>query len=502
MSMGTLTSRVLGFIRDRLVVQFFEGATTDIFYAAFRLPNFFRILLGEGALAVSFVPAYVELKQKKAGDQLLSGTVFAFLALLSLTASVLGIVFMPQLLELFLSSNNFAVGSERFSDTLFLARIMFFYLFLVSQFAFFMSLLNAHDEFWIPGVAPAAFNLGLILTLLFGQDIVNVKGSVLAIGVIVGGVLQFSLVFFKAFKMRIVPRPHFLFTHPQFLAVLRRTAPSLIGIGAIQFIGVINVSLASSLNPADITFLYLADRLLELPQSILAVSLGAALLPRLSSLWAEKKPESFKNQIYETASTYYFLAIPAALGLFILAEPLVTLLFKTGKNSYEDMATIGSLVQVYAVLLLVTGTSRMLLPGFYAVKNTFYPALSSCLTIVVHLCLAPFLMQQIGLKGLVVSTTLSSVVALLFTFTMFRIKVSKINPLQLFKSIPTLLLLNIPSAILCFVGFGLWQGQNHLIYKNLSLIATVVTVVVVYFALGFLFKVSYAKSFFKSLKRR
>lgn len=502
MSLGTLMSRILGFVRDRLIVQFFDSSMTDIFYAAFRLPNFFRILLGEGALSVAFLPAYVELKKKQLGEKQLAGTVFSFLSILALVCSVLGVIFMPQILEMFLSSKNFPVGSERFLTTVFFARIMFFYLFLVSQFAFFMSLLNANEEFWYPGVAPAAFNAGVILTILCGSDVGGVTGSVLAVAVIVGGVLQFATVFFKAFRMRIVPCPNFLFLHPSFIAVLKRTTPSLVGIGAIQFIGVINVSLASSLQSADITFLYLADRLLELPQSILAVSLGAALLSRLSSLWADEDVEGFRKQLYETASVYYFLAIPAAIGLYILAEPLVSLLFKTGRNSFEDMKSIGLLVQVYAVLLLISGTSKLLLPGFYAVKKTLYPALSSVLTIIIHLTLAPQLMSKMGLQGLVLSTTLSSLAALIFTFVVFRFKVTALSPLQMFRSFPVLIILNIPTVALCLYGYSIWSEATSLLQKNFILITNVTLVVIFYFFIGYFFKVPYAMQFLRMFKSR
>lgn len=502
MSLGTLVSRVLGFVRDRLIVQYFDSSITDIFYAAYRLPNFFRILLGEGALSVAFLPAYVELKHKKENEQGLAGTVFAFLAVVSFMISVLGIIFMPQLLEWFLSAKNFETGSAKFLETVFLARIMFFYLFLVSQFAFFMSLLNAHEEFWIPGVAPAAYNFGMILIVLFGEDFMGVPGSILAAGVIVGGVLQFSLVFLKSFQLKIVPKPNFLFRNPHFLGVLKRTAPSLLGIGAVQFIGVINVSLASSLNPSDITFLYLADRLLELPQSILAVSLGAALLPRLSSLWSNKNTQGFTNQLYETASMYYFLAIPAAVGLFTLGQALVAFLFKTSMNSYDDMAVIGSIVQVYAILLLVSGTSKLLLPGFYAVKNTFYPALSSVLVISIHIFLAPFLAKKYGVQGLVLSTTIATLSALFVTYLMFYRVVTPISAFKLFKSIPLLLVLNIPVFLICRFGREVWEMQSTLMSKNLVLVGIIATTVVVYFGLGVLFKVPYAKSFIRSLAKR
>lgn len=502
MSIGTLISRILGFIRDRLIVQFFDVQLADSFYAAFKLPNFFRMLLGEGALSVSFLPAYVDLKYQNDGsEKLLSGTVWTFLTVLSATLSALAIVFMTDFLPLIVDAQNLQLIPGKYETTLLFSKIMFSYLFLVSQFAFFMTLLNSHDEFFIPGLAPAMFNFIVILVILIQPNIIGVSGEALPFAIIFGGVGQALLVFFKSFRLKIIPKPNFLFFHPQFTKVLRRAAPSMIGIGAIQFLGVLNLGFASSLDPGSITYLYLADRLLELPQSILAISLGAALLPALTSLWAEKNNQNFLNQIYETTSMYYFLALPSAIGLAVLAEPMVTLLFATKNLNAESIKITSQLVQVYSLMLLIAGTSRLMLQGFYAVKNTVYPAIGSCLIITVHYFLAPELMSIFGLMGLVISTTVSSFAALVLTFISFQILVTPMNLIQFFKPIPSLLFLNLSTLSIALGTLWIWKNEESLLFKNLYLTAGIGLSVIIYFLVAKAFKFEQVQVFVKVFKR-
>ncbi len=502
MSVGTLISRILGFVRDRLIVQFFDVQMADSFYAAFRLPNFFRILLGEGALSVSFLPAYIDLKYRADGsDKLLAGTVWTFLTILSATLSVLAIYFMSDLMPMIVDAQNLQQIPGKYETTLLFSKIMFSYLFLVSQFAFFMSLLNSHDEFFIPGLAPAAFNLIVILVILIQPNILGVAGEALPFAIIFGGIGQALLVFFKAFQIKIIPKPNFFFLSPKFLQVLRRAAPSMIGIGAIQFLGVLNLGFASSLDPGSITYLYLADRLLELPQSILAISLGAALLPALTSLWAEDDNQSFLSQIYETTSMYYFLAIPSAIGLAVLAEPMVTLLFSTKNLTHEGLKVTSTLVQVYSIMLLVAGTSRLLLQGFYAVKNTVYPAVGSCLIIAVHYFLAPELMAIFGLMGLVISTTASSLLALFLTFISFQFLVTPMSLTQFFRPLPSLLLLNLLTLLISYGTLIVWQSEKSYLLRNILLIFGISISVAVYFIAARIFKFDQVKVFFRIFKR-
>lgn len=492
MSIGTLLSRILGFIRDRLIVQFFDVQISDAFYAAFRLPNFFRILLGEGALSVSFLPAYVELKEKAQlggtrDESVLAGTVWSFLSILSASVSALGVLYMTELLPYIVDVEQISKIPGKYEATLLFSQIMFAYLFLASQFAFFMSVLNSHDEFFIPGLAPAIFNLIVIVVILINPQLSRLEGDALPLAILLGGVGQALVVFLKSYTLKIIPKPNFLFRNPNFLKVIKRAAPSMVGISAMQFMGVLNLGFASSLKSGSITFLYLADRLLELPQSILAISLGAALLPRLSSYWAKNDIKGFVNQIYSTTSVYYFLAVPSAVGLIVLAEPIVSLLFATKNLTTANIQTTASLVQVYGVMLLINGTSKLMLPGFYAVKNTVYPAIASCFIITIHYFLAPILMKEMGLMGLVISTTFSSLLALIITFVSFQILVTKISIIEYFRPVPKIVLLNIPTLILSIYTLKIWQEQTSNLLKNVYLVIGITITVVLYFILAILF---------------
>lgn len=502
MSLGTLMSRVLGFVRDRLIVQLFDVQVADAFYAAFRLPNFFRILLGEGALSVSFLPAYIDLKKKNLGEEkVLSGTIWTFLSLLSATLSALAIIFMADLLPFIVDVGQFQLVPHKYENTLLFSQIMFGYLFLVSQFAFFMSILNSHGEFFYPGVAPAVFNFLVILVMIFKPPFLGIEGDTLPLAVMIGGVGQALIVFFKSYQLKIVPKPNFFFTNPQFVKVLKRAAPSMIGIGAIQFLGVLNLGFASSLEAGSITYLYLADRLLELPQSILAISLGAALLPTLTAHWSDENKDGFLNQLYETTTMYYFLAIPSAIGLAVLAEPIVTLLFANKNLGHESVKITASLVKVYGLMLLIGGTSKLVLQGFYAVKNTVYPAIGSIFIITIHYFLAPELMSHWGLMGLVLSTTTSSLVALVLTFISFQFLVTPMNLWKFIKPIPTFLLLNIPIFLISYGTLILWQKEGNILFRNIYLMIGIGISVVIYFAFAKLFKIEQANFFVKVFSR-
>jgi putative peptidoglycan lipid II flippase len=466
------------------------------------LPNFFRILLGEGALSVSFLPAYVDLKKRSPGqERQLSGTVWTFLSVLSATLSALAVFYMSDFLPYIVDAEQLSLVPNKYETTLLFSKIMFSYLFLVSQFAFFMSILNSHDEFFFPGLAPAVFNFLVIVVILVQPNFLGVPGEALPLAVMIGGVGQALIVFFKAYSLKIIPKPNFLFFDPQFIKVVRRAAPSLIGISALQFMGVLNLGFASSMEAGSITYLYLADRLLELPQSLLAISLGAALLPSLTSHWAEENKDGFLNQLYETTSMYYFLAIPSAVGLWLLAEPMVTLLFATKNLTAESLKTTAALVQVYALMLLIGGTSKLMLQGFYAVKNTLYPALVSCLVIGIHFVLAPKLMMSFGLMGLVLSTTMSSLFALVLTFICFQILVTKMNLITFFKPIPGLLVLNSSTVIVSLITLKLWQSESSILIRNIYLSAGILLSIIVYFIFAKLFNFQQAKVFTKIYKR-
>lgn len=384
MGMGTLLSRILGYLRDIILFRYFSKEVTDCFIVAFRIPNYFRRVLGEGALAVSFIPTYLELLAKepeKARE--LRNVLFSFLFVVTGILSVLGILFMDDLIHMLVANGEFGKNPEKIKLAVRLGKWLFAYLFLVTQFAFAMSVLNAHKKFWIPGLAPSFYNFGFIVFALLGESYFSFSGQQLAFGVLFGGVLQAGLVIWKLVQVVGFPSFNFRFSNKVFLRVLTATVPSILGIGVLQIISIINVKLCAEFQEGAHTLLYAADRLLELPQSLIAVSIGTAMLPNLSELWVSDRIK-FSKSLDQSLSIFLFLGLPSAVGLYFLAAPLTQLLFQGVKFSYSDVVATTPLVQVYSVALIVSGLNRILVPVFFSIKNTWYPAVGACLVVVFH----------------------------------------------------------------------------------------------------------------------
>lgn len=416
MAAGTLSSRILGLLRDILLAALFSRAVTDAWTAAFRLPNLFRRLLGEGSLSVSFIPVFVEAKmdsQERARN--LANGLYTLLLIFLTILTVLGIIFAAPLMRLLLSE-RFDPGTFELSVRL--ARIMFGFVFFVSTYAYFMGILNALGKFALPAVAPVLFNVAMIVSTLIPPAWLPMEGDALAWGVLIGGGLQMAVLVPTLRRLGALPCLQWQGLTTDMRRVLRNMGPGLVGMGLLQFTTIVNLKYASSLGEGAISYIYWADRLLELPLSLVSVSLGAALLPMLSGLWSEGRRE----QMFATANYYlrlnFFVAVPAALGLYFLALPIVEVLFLRGEFRGVDAEATAAVLRIYAGLLISTSGVRVLAPAYYAVKNTWFPAVAASAALISHIVLAPVFMRQAGLEGLVVSSLLSATlnIALLLGF--------------------------------------------------------------------------------------
>ncbi len=408
MAFGTMTSRILGLVRDMAFAALFSLTITDAWNVAFRLPNMFRRLLGEGSLSVSFIPIFVETKlqdESKARNLVNSFYVVLLLILAALTTA--GILFAEPLVR-FMVEDHFDAVPGKFDLTVRFAQIMFGFIFLMSSYAYFMGILNALGSFALPAVAPTFFNIAMIIANFIPREWQAVEGDALAWGVIAGGILQTGILLPALAKRGYLPKLRFSGWSPQIANIFKNMIPGMLGMGLLQITTLINTNFASQMGEGSNSYIYYADRLLELPLSLVSVSLGTALLPTLSRLWASQE----KSKMIETANYYVrlnlFVAIPAALGLFFLGIPIVELLFQRGKFSAADALETGSILQVYAFTLVVSSSVRVLVPSFYAIKNTWYPAVVSGVCLVGHIFIAPILMQKWGLQGLVLSTLISA----------------------------------------------------------------------------------------------
>lgn len=491
MGAGTLISRVLGLLRDVALAAFFSKTILDAFAIGFRLPNFFRRVLGEGALSVSFIPQYLELKASDPEQsQKLRNIMFSFLFLVSSLLCFFGVLYIEEILNLIVDKEKFSPDGVSFDLAVRMARWMFCYLFLVTQFAYCMSTLNAHKKFWVAGLAPAFFNVGFLLCIFIPNHLLGFEGQELAFGVLLGGVLQAGTVglsFVKAFGL---PDFDFSFLFKPFKTVVVSTLPSLFAIGVLQMISLINIHFCSEIGPGANSFLYFADRILELPQSLIAVSLGTAMLPSLSEMWITSR-KNFDKTLIKSLRVYLFFALPSAAGLFFLALPITQLLFQRGAFQIESAVEVASIVKIYGLLLIVSGLGRILLPVYYSFKNTWYPALIAVAVLMNHYFIGSMLVESFGFEGVAFATLSSSLVNLGFLFLGLKVFIGKTYLKSIFVS---LVHFTIPSLLL--IGFLVVVERSLPLEKDfLDLICIVLAIcfsVVLYFASSFVFKVEEA----------
>lgn len=505
MASGTLTSRILGLFRDMALAALFDRTITDAWAAAFRLPNLFRRLFGEGSLSVSFIPVFIETRREDPsgdrGQNLLNGLYTLLLIFLG-SLTVLGILYMERILGLLLS-DQYRSQPEKWLLTLRMARLMFGFVYFVCSYAYFMGILNALGSFGLPALVPALLNISMLIFTFLPQEWFALPGDGLAWGVLVGGILQACVLWLALRARGCVPSLARAFWNADVKKVLINTLPGLLGVGLLQFATMVNLHFASGLGEGPISYIYWADRLLELPLSLVSVSLGAALLPTLSELRHRFEFRKFQSTVEESFLFAIFLAAPAAVGLFFLAEPIVEVLFHRGHFSLMDVQSTAVVLRVYAVSLLFVASVRVLSPAFYAIKNTWLPALTSVGALLLHISWASWWIHRAGLQGLVLSSLLSMIVQFVTMVLALRILVMKVQWRALFFEVIKMIIAC--SALACIVQvyepMVALLGQSHLA-KFLALAASIGGGAVVYLFAAWKLRLEQARFLLSALKRR
>ncbi|MGE0763499.1 MAG: murein biosynthesis integral membrane protein MurJ [Bdellovibrionales bacterium] len=488
MSLGTILSRILGYVRDAVLLALFSRTVTDAFVVAFRLPNLVRRLLGEGSLSASFIPVYIEqMHADSSGERArnLANATFTLLCSITMTLTVLAFVLMEPLLELWVGDKQgYAAIPGKMELTANLSRIMVAYVFLVTTYAFLMGISNARQKFFIPALAPALFNFVFICFALLPQNLLAVPGSVLAWGVVAGGVVQVVLVAVQLYQIGHLPRLVFNFRVPGLRAVLSNLGPSLIGLGIYQVMTIANTFFAATLPEGTQSYLFASDRILELPQSIIAISLGTALLPAFSRQLAAGNKAAMLETANEGLRAMLFLALPAAVGMFILAQPIIEVLFMRGAFGADDARTTAEIVQVYSGLLVVSSLAKVTVPGFYAIKNTRLPAVVAAIVLLAHLILAKLLIGSYGVVGLATATAVSGALNMIMLQVAFHFWLGPVGLKSIFvavaRVVPALLLM----AAVSHFGHEWLMGQAsepNALVRALILLLTIAVAAVTYF---------------------
>lgn len=509
MAVGTFSSRILGFVRDAVMFALFPRAVTDSWVVAFRLPNMFRRLLGEGSLSVSFIPIYVEAKAfspQRAKE--LSNAIFTIVFAVATIISLACFVWMDQILWYLVGDpRGFAATPGKVEQTIYLARIMIFYLLLVTTYAFHTAIANSHGKFFIPAIGPTLFNFGLIVFTCWQAEIGAYPGSTQSWGVIFGGVLQMGVVAWQLFVDGWLPRYSLKLRVPGVARVFGNMLPGLFGLGVFQVMTIVSTKFAARLSEGAQSYIYAADRVLELPQSLIAVSLGAALLPRFSELNTFGERTKFLEEANQAVRLLLFLSLPAAVGMYVLALPITQVLFMRGAFTMENALATAQIVEIYSVLLLFSSLARVTAPAFYALKNTWLPACIALFVLVQFIALGPWLVDNYQLPGLARATSASAILNIVLLQIFFHFWIGPLGYLRILKS----LLRMVPAlAVMGAFCFYVWPYAEAWSVATISpnnarvaaLGSVIVVAMVIYFYSSVLFGSSEARQVFGGLARR
>ncbi len=402
-ALGTLLSRILGFLRDAGIAYYFGASyISDAFFIAFRIPNSFRRLLGEGGFNAVFVPLYTKALEEGRERDFLS-KVFTFYVISNVLITLLGVVLSRYIVSLIAPGVR---GGETFELAVFMARFLFLYLILVGLNTFFMGVLNVRGRFFVPAFSQGMFNLVFLLTLLLLAD--NYGYIALVAGVLVGGVFQVLI------NLPVLLRERVSFSLSLKLdedvkLLLRRLIPALGGFGVNQLSLIIDTLLASFLRTGAISYLYYANRLYQLPFGVVSVGVANSLLSLLS------RRESDKGEELTTAfRLILLLMIPASAGLFMLSEDIVRVVYHRGSFTEEDVHFSAGALSIYSLGLVFSSLQKVLSALFFSSGDTKTPVKASLLSVLSEGALAYFFafLLGIGVFGLPTGTALSSLVGL------------------------------------------------------------------------------------------
>jgi putative peptidoglycan lipid II flippase len=466
---GTFLSRISGLIRDFVIAWAFGASMmSDAFFVAFAIPNFFRRLMGEGALGVAVVPVYVRYlkgdnfqEAQKAFRSLLGST----LIILSLSV-ILGILFAPFLVRLQMWGWS---GKEVFDLTVSLTRLCFPYLFMISLVALFMGILNSHGHFFAPAVSPVFLNLSLILSALFLSPFFTPPIKALGVGVLLGGVLQLVLQLPFLKKNGLPLKPNFDLMHPAAKETWRLTLPMVLGLSVFQINQIVDRVFASFLPHGSVSYLYYADRIFELPIGLFAVGIGVAALPNFSKRVSEGRSEEFKKEVNLTLRWILFLTIPISIFFIFFRVPIVSVLFQHGSFGPEETIKTASALLAYSISIWAYGGIHVLSRAFYAQKETKIPVRSAMLGSVLNFFGDWALVGPLKHTGLAFATSASAILNFLILFFFFHREVG-IERRLLLMTVTKVSLASLGAVpfLMWIQGYGRWlQGgtsfQNFLV---------------------------------------
>lgn len=412
----TMVSRVFGLLRDMVFTRYFGAdAGTDAFLVAFKIPNFLRRLFAEGAFSQAFVPVLTSVKTEE-GDEAVSELVRNTLGTLAgvlFILSVIGATATPILVMIF--APGFIDQPEKFNLTTDMLRITFPYILFMSLTALSAGILNTYGRFAVPAFTPVLLNLSLIAAAIWLAPLMDVPIMAMAWGVFIAGVAQLAFQIPFILKLGLLRWPRWGWKNSGVRHILKLMIPGIFGSSVMQINLLLDTVIASFLVSGSVTWLYLSDRMVELPLGIFGIALATVILPNLSQKHAAGDPEAFSHMLDWALRLVLVIALPAAVALAVLAGPILSTLFLYGDFKPLDVEMASISLLVYSGGLLGFILVKVLAPGYFARQDTKTPVKVGLIAMVANMVMnIAFVVPMLKLgwpaphAGLALATTLSA----------------------------------------------------------------------------------------------
>ncbi len=501
----TTLSRILGFVRDMVTALFMgAGPGADAFFVAFRIPNLLRRLSAEGAFSAAFIPTYVETLQQDGSSEAarLARITFTFAAIVLAVVTVAGIIFSPWIVRVV--APGFLDNPSKFELTVHLNRIMFPYIFFISLVALAAGVLNSMGHFGAPAAAPVLLNIAMIASVAIFCISFNVPPFyALAWGVVAGGILQLLLQLPYLVAVGVRLRPDFHFRHPALKKVGTLFVPAAFGGAVYQINVMVGTILASWLPAGGVSWLYYADRIVELPLGVFGIALGTAVLPSMSRQATNGDLTALSRSVSFALRLTAFFTIPAMVALILLREPILSVLFQRGRFTWVDTQATAYALLWYTVGLWAFSGLKVVTQAFYSMMDTRTPLWVAIGAVIVNLGAGLLLMRPMKQGGLALATSLS---AAFNVSVLFAILIRRLGQFPIGEFASSLTKISIASLIMGIPlvygrTLGDW-GRGFTATNGLALLGCIVVGLIVFALAAYLLRCKEMRSLLSLLRDR
>ncbi|MFZ0634855.1 MAG: murein biosynthesis integral membrane protein MurJ [Candidatus Acidiferrales bacterium] len=498
-TLATIISRICGYLRDqRITLLLGTSVAADSFILAFRIPNLLRRLVGEGSVTASFVPVftgYIANKSKEEAWEFAQRAFSTFTVVLA-AITVLGVIFSNRVIYLFA-----LVGGHRmdWGFAVYLNRIIFPYVFFIGLSALAMAILNSYHVFGLPASTPIVFNLTLIAFSMSALYVPIMKWAplpyrspavALGVGVLVGGALQFLMQVPELVRRGMRFRFQVSFKDPGIRTVATLMIPGFFGIGLYQINFFVDTIFAMSpkMPQGSITSLYVADRVVELALGTFALAISTALLPMLSRQANDARFADMTTTFAFALRFVSFITVPAAVGLILLREPILRVMFQHGRFAADSTALTTRPLLCYSLGLPAFAAVKLIVPVFYSLRDTVTPVRVAAVALAVNVCLnvifLHFLFRSLSNAGPALATAAAAYVNFGALFVIFRKRFGRVGATAILGSLARTAVCAAVMGAACaaMLHFVEARGNDHFLFQAASLAAMIAVSLGIYAA--------------------